>query len=69
LTVVALDATAAVLWLIQAEDARLDAATMNNLEAKRIMLVTAASYERMRNISRAWDDQVCRTRGRKLISD
>jgi hypothetical protein len=37
----------AVQWLIRAEDARHDAAAMNDLEAKRMLLVLAASYERL----------------------
>jgi hypothetical protein len=36
----------AVQWLIRAEDARLDAAAMNDPQAKRMMLVMAAGYER-----------------------
>jgi hypothetical protein len=35
----------AVQWLVRAEGARLDATTMSDLEAKRMMLVMAASYE------------------------
>ena len=33
----------AVQWLVRAEDARRDATTMSDLEAKRMMLVMAAS--------------------------
>jgi hypothetical protein len=36
-----------VQWLVRAEDARLDAAAMNDLQVKRIMLVMAAGYERL----------------------
>jgi len=35
----------AAQWLVRAEDARLDAATMNDPQAKRMMLVMAAGYE------------------------
>ena len=34
-----------VQWLVRAEDARLDAAAMNDPQAKRMMLVMAAGYE------------------------
>jgi hypothetical protein len=34
-----------VQWLVRAEDARLDAAAMNDPQARRIMLVMAAGYE------------------------
>ena len=37
----------AVQWLVRAEDARLDAAAMNDPQAKRMMLVMAAGYERL----------------------
>jgi hypothetical protein len=37
----------AVQWLVRAEDARLDATAMSDPEAKRMMLVMAASYERL----------------------
>ena len=36
-----------VQWLVRAEDARLDAAAMNDPQGKRMMLVMAASYERL----------------------
>ena len=36
-----------VQWLVRAEDARLDAAAMNDPQAKRMMLVMPAGYERM----------------------
>jgi len=36
-----------VQWLVRAEDARLDAAAMNGPQGKRMMLVMAASYERL----------------------
>jgi hypothetical protein len=36
-----------VQWLVRAEDARLDATAMNDLQVKRIMLVMAAGYERL----------------------
>ena len=36
-----------VQWLVRAEDARLDAAAMNDPQAKRMMLVMAAGYERL----------------------
>ncbi len=36
----------AVQWLVRADDARLDAATMNDPEVKRMMLTMAAGYER-----------------------
>ena len=34
-----------VQWLVRAEDARLDAAAMNDPQAKRMILVMAAGYE------------------------
>jgi hypothetical protein len=34
-----------VQWLVRAEDARLDAAAMNDPQAKRMMLVMAAGCE------------------------
>ena len=34
-----------VQWLVRAEDARLDAAAMNDPQAKRMMLVMAAGYK------------------------
>jgi hypothetical protein len=37
----------AVQWLVRAEEARLDAAAMNDPQAKRMMLVMAAGYERL----------------------
>ena len=36
-----------VQWLVRAEDARLDAAAMNDPQAKRMMLVMVAGYERL----------------------
>jgi hypothetical protein len=36
-----------VQWLVRAEDARLDAAAMNDPQAKRMMLVMAAGYEKL----------------------
>jgi hypothetical protein len=36
-----------VQWLVRAEDARLDAAAMNDPQVKRMMLVMAAGYERL----------------------
>ena len=36
-----------VQWLVRAEDARLDAAAMNDPQVKRLMLVMATSYERL----------------------
>ena len=36
-----------VQWLVRAEDARLDAAAMNDPRGKRLMLVMATSYERL----------------------
>jgi hypothetical protein len=35
-----------VQWLVRAEDARLDAAAMNDPQVKRIMLLMAAGYGR-----------------------
>lgn len=37
----------AVQWLVRADDARLDAATTNDLQVKRMMLAMAAGYERL----------------------
>ena len=34
-----------VQWLVRAEDARLDAAAMDDPQAKRMMLVMASGYE------------------------
>ena len=36
-----------VQWLVRAEDARLDAAAVNDPQVKRMMLVMAAGYERL----------------------
>jgi hypothetical protein len=36
-----------VQWLVRAEEARLDAAAMNDPQAKRLMLVMVAGYERL----------------------
>jgi hypothetical protein len=36
-----------VQWLVRAEDARLDAAAMNDPQAKRMMLMMVAGYERL----------------------
>ena len=36
-----------VQWLVRAEEARLDAAAMNDPQVKRLMLVMATSYERL----------------------
>jgi hypothetical protein len=37
----------AVQWLVRAEDARLDAAEMNDPQARRMMLILATGYERL----------------------
>jgi hypothetical protein len=37
----------AVQWLVRAEEARLDAAAMDDVQAKRMMLAMAAGYERL----------------------
>jgi hypothetical protein len=37
----------AVQWLVRAEEARLDAAVTGDAQAKRMMLVMAAGYERL----------------------
>ncbi len=37
----------AVQWLIRADDARLDAAATDDLQARHVMLVMAAGYERL----------------------
>lgn len=34
-------------WMVRAEEARLDAAAMHDPHARRMLLFTAASYERM----------------------
>jgi hypothetical protein len=36
----------AVQWLVRADDARLEAAAMHDPQAKRMMLLMAASFER-----------------------
>ena len=43
----AFGAATSVQWLVRAEDARLDAAAMNDPQVKRMMLVMAAGYERL----------------------
>ena len=37
----------AVQWLVRAEEARLDAAAMDDVQAKRMMLAMAVGYERL----------------------
>ena len=37
----------AVQWLVRAEEARLDAAAMDDLQARRMMLAMAVGYERL----------------------
>jgi hypothetical protein len=47
----------AVQWLVRAEEARLDAAAMDDVQAKRMMLAMAAGYERLaavRGTPRSW---------------
>ena len=50
-------------WLVRAEDARLDAAAMNDPQVKRMMLVMAAGYEGLAAHAVFWSNQVCHTRG------
>ena len=59
----------AVQWLVRAEDARLDAAAMSDLEAKRMLLVMAASYERLAEYILHLGRSGLPHEGRKLISD
>ncbi len=37
----------AAQWLIRAEDARLEAAAMNDPQARRMMLIVASGYDRL----------------------
>jgi hypothetical protein len=57
-----------VQWLVRAEEARLDAAATHNPQARRMMLIMAAGYERLAKHTRSVERSVCRTRWPELAS-